>query len=117
MANPSRGDVEIMLGENTYIIRPTFQLIRELETALGSLFAIGKRMQLNDLSVNEMVQFLWICIRQDPAYRKLKLNEIGDLVMLEGPVNLFQPISQFLINAINPGKEVDVAKGETEKLN
>lgn len=112
MANPSRGEVEFVLGDKTFVVRPSFQNIREVEAALGSLFSIGRKITTNDFSITEMVTLIWIILRKE---YKLKNDEVGEMVAAEGPVNLLLPISQFLTNAINPGKEVgDTTKGESK---
>ena len=46
MANKARGEVELALGGEVYVLRPTFGAVCEIEDTIGTnLFDIGRRLE------------------------------------------------------------------------
>jgi hypothetical protein len=118
MANPSRGEVEVTLGDTTHILRPSFTLLREIEGTLGtSIFDIGRKLALGTISATEMATILWLAIRRDPDHKKIKLDEIGDRMFETGLSELLRPMQEFFVKSVDPGKATvrkDDAEGEAK---
>ena len=54
MANALRGEVDLTLGERTWLLRPTFSALVEAEAEVGSLFRLLDRAAGGDVCLSDM---------------------------------------------------------------
>lgn len=118
--NPSRGEIVITLGETDYVMRPTFSVIREIEAALSkSMFTLAGQIATANIGVNELATIVYIALRR--SNRKLKMEEVGDLMMNAGITTFLEPVSLFVIGAVNPsGSKTEgtgTSEGESVRVN
>jgi hypothetical protein len=64
IANPLRGEAELVLGGQTMLLRPTFTALVAAEAELGPLFALYERAAAGQLTLAEMVALLWHCLAE-----------------------------------------------------
>lgn len=77
MANPHRGEVELVVGENTFKLRLSINAIVEVERTLNMTIAqVSQQMSL--MSVTVVRGLLWGALRQH--HPKMTLNDVGDLI-------------------------------------
>jgi hypothetical protein len=110
MANKYRNEMMIKIGEVEILLRPTFQNCANLEAALGygipmlAFNLMNKKLP----GLADMVQVIFFC----QADKKLTLEEIWDLVMVEG-IGSSTQVLQF-IGQITTGDKTQVAVSESE---
>lgn len=65
MANHHRGDVDLVIGAQTFTLRLTLQALAEMEASFGvdDLVALGARLSSGSLSANDLIQILGPAIR------------------------------------------------------
>lgn len=109
MSNPSRGEVTVKVGEREFTLRPTFQYIREIESAIGSIFQLARRLGDGSLGINDMATIIWLGIRKEEP--KIRVDDVGDAIVANGSMDYLSAITMFLNNAIDPGRKL-AAMGE-----
>lgn len=63
MANPARGEVTLRLGAETFVLRPTFGVVCEIEDAIGTtLFEVGRKLELAEITARDLVAFAHACL-------------------------------------------------------
>jgi len=63
MANLARGEVTLRLGDETYVLCPTFGAVCEIEDTVGySLYVIGRRLESAEITARDLVAFAHACI-------------------------------------------------------
>lgn len=101
MTNPYRGEVTFTIDEEDYTVRPTFQIIAEMEAQFGGIMPMAKRIAGGDFTVTEIVGVILIALKgQKGAPKPQALQE---LIFDEGATNFLIPISTFLANALTSG--------------
>lgn len=111
MANALRGQVQMKLGDKTYVLKPTFEVLATLETELGrSIFAI-----ITDLSnprtskVSDVAKVIYIASGSTG-----KLSEIGGELMSYGATSVLKDVFEFLTRALASDKDLEAAKLQSE---
>ena len=64
VANPVRGEAELVLDGQALRLRPSFAALVAAEGELGPLFALCERAAAGQLSLAEMVALLWHCLAE-----------------------------------------------------
>lgn len=98
MANPARKEVELELAGRTYVVRPTFRKMSEIETRFGAGIPLLNKMSACQLSVAEIAALVSIMIRDQPGAPALK--ELNDIVFDAGALSLLGPIGEFINNGL-----------------
>lgn len=81
-ANPHRGEAALDLGEQRFVLRPTFTALVAAEEELGPLFAVVEKASAGQLRLTEMVALFWHCLRdRDDA---LTRDVLGQMVAEAG---------------------------------
>jgi hypothetical protein len=62
VANPHRGEAELLLDGVAHVLRPTFGALVATEEELGPLFALVERASGGELKLGEMVALFWHCL-------------------------------------------------------
>lgn len=60
-ANPARGEVAILVGGETVVLRPSFEALVAAEDELGPLFALVERAAEGKLTLAETAALFWHC--------------------------------------------------------
>ena len=111
IANPHRGEMTIALGppgarRRTYLLRPTFQAMAEIEGATGlGLDRLAQRFLAGDFAVSEVAAVIAAGLKaadgpDDP-------DEVGALIFHRGVLACCQPAAAFVIGALAGGAAAD----------
>ncbi len=98
MANPARKEVELTLGDSTFIVRPTFKKMSEIEARFGPGIPLLNRMAACNMSVTEIATLLNVMIRDEPGAPKQK--DLNEIVFDAGALSLLGPIGEFINNGL-----------------
>jgi len=66
VANPARGEAEIVVGGARLVLRPSFEALVAAEGELGSLFALVERAAEGRLTLGEVAALFWHCVEARP---------------------------------------------------
>jgi len=100
--NP-RDEVEIVLGGKTYFVRPTFKIISAIEMATNqSSMSLGFKFVQQNGSLTQLVAILFHILRHEK--NAPDQEQIAEMVMEEGMMNLIAPVSQFLTRSLRGNK-------------
>jgi len=80
-ANAVRGEAQISGGDQTYILRPSFQALVAAEAELGSLFDLVEQAAGGRRLLSEIVALFWHCLadREDAVDRDHFGEEVARL--------------------------------------
>lgn len=111
MANALRGQIELVIGDKTFLLKPTFEVLASLENELGkSIYGI-----LTDLSnprtskVGDVAKVIHIA-----SGKKESVNTIGELIVGQGPHKCLTTVFEFLSRSIASDQELEDAKKKIE---
>ena len=93
VANPLRGEAELVVGGQRHLLRPTFAALVRAEEELGSLFALAERAGAGELRLAEMATLLWHCL-PDPA--ATEREAVGQAVLAMGMAEAARPLRVLL---------------------
>jgi hypothetical protein len=110
MANPLRKEVEFELDGRSYIVRPTFRKMSEIETRFGPGIPLLNRMAACNLSVTEIATLVSVMIRDQPGAPTQK--ELNDIVFDAGALSLLGPIGEFINNGLKTDEVVAKKEGD-----
>ena len=129
MANKYKNEMEIKLGQETILLRPTFENISDMESNVGGLtylawkfsrgLALGGTQEAIKLmpSITELAQIIYYnqAARKedDLTLRKYSLEDIWVLVQEEG-IKLTKPVTEYL-SVITAGNKNAAQLPESEK--
>lgn len=65
--NPERGEAALVLGRETFVLRPSFQALVAAEGELGPLFELVERAAAGRLGIAEIAGLFWHCLKEEPA--------------------------------------------------
>jgi len=81
LANPHRGEAEMVLAGRSHILRPSYTALVAAEEELGPLFALVERAGAGELRLAEMAALFWHCMdehgRPDRATVGQAIAEMG----------------------------------------
>ena len=92
-ANAQRGETELIVAGETFVVRPSFENLVAAEDELGSLFALVERASDGALTLTEIATLLWHCLATEhrPARKAL-----GEAVLAMGLVAATGPVRSVL---------------------
>ena len=112
MANALRGQVTIKLGDKEFLLKPEFEVLANLENALGrSIYGIitdlsnFKTSKLGDIA---LVIFI-------ASGKKEKYNDIGKLIMSVGIHSVVAEVLKFLTDAVATDEQLEEAQKKIEE--
>ncbi len=111
MPNPYRGEVTFTIDGEDYTVRPTFQIIAEIESQYGGIMPLAKRIASGDFTITEIVGVILIALKGQKGAPKPQ--ELQELIFEEGATNFLVPISTFLANALTSGNAAPKAGGNS----
>lgn len=141
MENKFRNEMEIKLGGETILLRPTFENIAAMESFVGSVAwlgwkfsrgvrvgADGKAIKQNVITeeaikaiptLSDSAKIIYYnqaaCRADDPTQKKFSLEEIWDLVLQEG-TPVVKHITMYLAGVTAGSKAMVVAEDAEKKL-
>ena len=109
MPNPHRGEVTFTVNGEDYTVRPTFQVIAEIENQFGGIMPLAKRMAAGDFTITEIVGVMLIALRGVKDAPKSAL--LQEKIFEEGVTNFLNPVASFLANALTSGGQGGGSRG------
>ncbi len=100
-ANVLRGEAELLVGERTYVLRPSFAALVAAEDELGPLFALVERAADGRLGLGELASLFWHCVRDRPE--ALTREVVGEAVVAQG-LAAVTPALRVLLGQILAGR-------------
>lgn len=113
-ANPHSGEVEVTLDGSTYVLRPDFMAMVEIEEAVGSVIDLTRRALADQsLSFVELAAIIAAGMRAhqrqqpDGLPDNVSMDRVRELVFKTGIVNpeIIGAALRFLTNAVTGGAE------------
>ncbi len=99
MANKSRGEVDLKIGNEMITLRPTYQAQQHIEDALDErMLPLANRIANGDLGMKDVVVIVRCSIVKNG--REWTDDEIGDVVAQAGLENVVLSIIEFVQNAV-----------------
>lgn len=99
--NGARGEVALVVGGETFTLRPSFAALVAAEEELGPLFALVERAAAGKLSLAEMAGLFWHCLVEPPA--GLTREALGEALVGVGLAAL-TPVLRGIIGQILGGR-------------
>ena len=104
MANRARGEVELVLGEETYVLVPSFGAVCEIEDKIGSnIFNVGRRLALTEISGRDLLDFLHACVTQ--AGHEVDKAQLGERIVEAGTHEVMTRLAEFCANYAFGGRK------------
>jgi hypothetical protein len=96
MANSHRGEVDLVLADQTLTLRLTLQGLAELESAFGvaDLSGLGTRFSTGNLGAGDIIKILGIALRGG-GFNKSD-NEIANIIPASSLPDIIAAIAQVL---------------------
>jgi hypothetical protein len=100
VTNPARNEVEITIGEKTFLCRPTFNAIANIEASAGkSIFVVGQEVANGVYPMAATGNVLLHALRTSPEGKKLTIQDIGDMLEEYGMTEIITGLSLFCLRA------------------
>ncbi len=94
MANKARGEVKLELGGETYVLRPTFGAVCEIEDAIGAnLFDMGRKLERAEITARDLVKFTQACIAQSGT--SIDVDKLGEAIVAQGSLGVVTALVGF----------------------
>ena len=94
MANKARGEVVLVLGGETYVLRPGFAALREIEDKIGGrLFDPGRRLELVRITARELADLAHACVTQ--AGYEVDKARLGESIVEAGAYETIAALARF----------------------
>lgn len=74
-ANSGRGEAQLEIDNNVYIIRPSFAALSAAEDEIGSLFDFVERAAAGKARLGEVVALFWYCLTDAKDMNRLEFSE------------------------------------------
>ena len=100
-ANALRGEAELRVDEQVFVLRPSFAALVAVEAELGPLFALVERAADGRLGLGELACLFWHCVTERPA--GLTRDIVGDAVVEQG-LAAVTPALRVLLGQILQGR-------------
>lgn len=96
-ANTLRGETHLRIGDEQYVLRPSFENLVAAEEELGSLFAMVERASQGSLTIAEISTLLWHCL---PHTGRPTREEAGEAVLNIGLIEATHPVRAVLAQVL-----------------
>ena len=100
-ANRWRGEVALVLGEVSHVLRPSFSALVAAEEELGSLFALIERASAGQLRLGELAALFWHCLAERA---KLTREAFSEAVARAGLARCTEPLKALLVQVLKGGE-------------
>ena len=97
MANKARGEVALRLGGETFVLRPTFEAVCEIEDAVGaSLYEVGRRLEQAEITARDLVGFAHACVTR--AGYPIDRERLGAMIVENGTHGVITALLEYCRN-------------------
>ena len=97
-------DVEIELGGKTFVMRPSFKAVCEIEQVTGvGIAALAARLLNGEEKVSEIAAVITAGLRE--AGEPATFEKVGEMVFEAGIEKVLRPVIQFLTALMGDGEE------------
>ena len=100
-ANLLRGEAELVVAGEAFVLRPSFAALVAAEGELGPLFALVERAAEGRLALGEMAGLFWHCVQDRPE--ALTREAVGEAVVAAG-LAAVTPALRMLLGQILQGR-------------
>lgn len=100
-ANGARGEASLVVGGETFLLRPTFAALVAAEEELGPLFVLVERSARGRLRLAEMAALFWHCTADRPL--GFSREKIGEALAEQGLART-TPVLKLLLTQILQGR-------------
>lgn len=97
LPNAVRGEVALVLGVESFCLRPSFAALVAAEAELGPLFALVERAAAGGLMLSEMTTLFWHCLAPPEA---LDRAQLGDRLVSAGLANVTPALRALLAQVL-----------------
>jgi hypothetical protein len=97
----ARGEASLVVGDETFLLRPTFAALVSAEDEFGPLFALVERAAAGRLSLAEMAGLFWHCIEARTG--ACTRERVGEALAEQGLARA-TPILKLLLTQILQGR-------------
>ena len=112
MANKQRGEMALKLGPKKYVLRPSFQLLCEIEEALDvGLITFARRLMAGEFGVREIATVFAVAVRDQDGP---DTEETGKLIIQDGVAGYVGTLTDFLTTALS-GNQREEPEGESHR--
>ena len=110
-ANKHRGEATITLGESSYVLRPTFTALVEIEDRTGmGLIELAQAFFDQKVKVRDVVAVIFAGIKAGNNDWPDE-DAVAQAVVAGGIANVIEPVGAFLADALAGGQTPDDANG------
>lgn len=100
MANKQRGEAKFDIKGKSYILRPTFEALCQIEDELGeSIISVAGKNISGTLTLPQIVKIIEIAI----VGEKPDANDVGETIVAKGVNDTIAELTKFLTNALAGG--------------
>lgn len=96
-ANTLRGECEVIIAGQRYVLRPSFERLVLAEAELGSLFALVERASQGALTLAEITALMWHCLPEDGRPER---SLVGEAVVTMGLIAATRPVRAILAQVL-----------------
>lgn len=96
-----RGEAELRVGGEPFVLRPSFAALVAAEGELGPLFALVERAAEGRLGLGELAALFWHCVQERPE--GLTREAVGEAVVAAG-LAAVTPALRILLGQILQGR-------------
>lgn len=100
-ANALRGEAELRVGEQAFVLHPSFAALVAAEAELGPLFALVERAADGRLAISELASLFWHCVKDRPE--GLTRERVGEAVVAQG-LAVATPALRVLLGQVLQGR-------------
>lgn len=100
-ANLLRGEAELIVGGEAFVLRPSFAALVAAEGELGPLFGLVERAADGRLGLGELAVLFWHCVKGRPE--GLTREAVGEAVVAAG-LAAVTPALRVLLGQILQGR-------------
>ena len=106
-ANKHRGEATITLGDNSYVLRPTFTALVEIEDRTGmGLIELAQTFFDQKVKVRDVVAVIFAGIKAGNNDWPDE-DAVAQAVVAGGIANVIEPVGAFLADALAGGQKTD----------
>ena len=114
MANKHRGEVELKLGGESYVLRPEFGVVAEIEDKLGtSILTVGKKLEATNFTASELLSFIEAFLKA--SGHEVDPEAIAEGITESGVLNVTAPLIGFITAYAFGGTQEKKAAGGASK--
>lgn len=96
-ANAERGEVDIRIGEQDFVLRPSFAALAKIEAECGPLMVLARRLSAAEFGVRDIVSIITHTIVDKSA------ANLAERIVAAGIVQFAVPCARLVAGALSGG--------------